>query len=63
MPAWQLRRCPTCQQYTMGALCSKDQTPTQTAHPPKYSLLDKWAAYRRKEKYSQPATAPKNTLA
>lgn len=47
----ELRKCPSCDTYTMGAECPKDSKPTKTAHPPRFTIQDKWARFRRKEKY------------
>ena len=51
-----LRKCVKCGLYTMNdanvkctnAKCGGE---TRAAHPPKYSPVDKYASYRRKEKY------------
>lgn len=44
----KLRKCASCGAYTLKNVhCEK---PTSTAHPPKYSPLDKWAEWRRRAK-------------
>ncbi len=44
----KLKKCLKCGKYTMRAECC---APTQNPHPPKYSPVDKYAKYRRKEKF------------
>ncbi len=46
-----MKKCPSCSAYTLKEECPKCKTPTKSAHPPKYSKEDKYAAYRRKELY------------
>ncbi|VVC02636.1 Ribosome biogenesis protein Nop10 [Candidatus Burarchaeum australiense] len=47
----KLKKCGVCGKYTMKA---KDcGTGTETAHPPKYSPQDKYAEYRRREKFGK----------
>ncbi len=48
-----LKKCVECGRYTLGEKCgdAKCGGETRAAHPPKYSPLDKYASYRRKEKY------------
>lgn len=53
----ELRRCRKCSCYTMKASCPVDGSETGTAHPPKYSPQDKWARYRRNEKYPELSAA------
>ncbi|HIH20951.1 TPA: ribosome biogenesis protein [Candidatus Micrarchaeota archaeon] len=45
----KLGKCVSCGAYTMHEKhCSR---PASAAHPPKFSVQDKYAAYRRKSKY------------
>ncbi|MFH1199438.1 MAG: RNA-protein complex protein Nop10 [Candidatus Micrarchaeota archaeon] len=46
-----LQKCPADSTYTLKAECPKCGEKTKSAHPPKYSKEDKYAAYRRKELY------------
>lgn len=46
-----LRKCVSCKVYTMREKCAKCGGETRAAHPPKYSPVDKWAVYRRKQKF------------
>ncbi|PIO02095.1 ribosome biogenesis protein [Candidatus Micrarchaeota archaeon CG_4_10_14_0_2_um_filter_55_9] len=41
-------KCGKCGKYSLRDECCE---PTQNPHPPKYSPADKYAKYRRKEKY------------
>jgi len=45
----KIKKCAKCGKYTMKREC--DGKETVTAHPPKYSPQDKYAKYRRMEKY------------
>lgn len=45
-----LKKC-ACGVYTLKTTCPKCGNDTKTAHPPKYSFHDKYAKYRRMEKY------------
>ena len=41
----RMRKCEICKSYTLDALhCG---APTSSPHPPKFSIEDKYAAYRR----------------
>ncbi len=42
--------CQTCSLYTMKQLCPKCSGKTVEAKPPKFSLDDKYASYRREVK-------------
>jgi H/ACA ribonucleoprotein complex subunit 3 len=42
----RMRRCALCGAYTLDE--SHCGTATKSPHPPKYSPLDRYAAYRRK---------------
>ncbi|MEM0475331.1 MAG: RNA-protein complex protein Nop10 [Candidatus Norongarragalinales archaeon] len=48
-----LRKCIKCGRYTLRERCANAKCGGETvaAHPPKYSPVDKYACYRRKEKY------------
>ncbi|MBI3190069.1 nucleolar RNA-binding Nop10p family protein [archaeon] len=41
-----IKRCVKCG-YTMRDVCSLCNAKTSTAHPPKFSISDKYAKYRR----------------
>ncbi len=45
-----LRKCPKCAKYSLSQECPCGGG-TLTPHPPKYSVGDKYAQYRRKAKY------------
>jgi H/ACA ribonucleoprotein complex subunit 3 len=49
----KLLKCRKCGIYTMREECQKCGSKTGTTHPPKYSVEDKYAKYRRKEKYGE----------
>ena len=41
----RMRKCEVCKAYTLDAThCGE---PTHSPHPPKFSIDDKYAAYRR----------------
>ncbi|MFQ5997745.1 MAG: RNA-protein complex protein Nop10 [Candidatus Bathyarchaeia archaeon] len=44
---WVLRKCTTCGEYTLKSRCPKCAGRTSIPHPPKFSLDDKYAKYRR----------------
>jgi len=44
----KLRKC--CGSYTIKEKCPKCASLAKTAHPPKFSLSDKYAKYRRMAK-------------
>ncbi|HII38429.1 TPA: RNA-protein complex protein Nop10 [Candidatus Micrarchaeota archaeon] len=46
-----LKKCIKCTNYTLNEKCPKCGFEALAAHPPKFSFEDKYAAYRRKEKY------------
>ncbi|MBI2102281.1 RNA-protein complex protein Nop10 [Candidatus Woesearchaeota archaeon] len=46
----KLHYCSGCQQYTMHDKCPKCGTETHIPKPPKFSLVDKYGAYRREVK-------------
>jgi len=48
-----LKRCPKDGTYTLAESCPKCNEKTLTPHPPKYSIPDKLAVYRRKAKYPE----------
>jgi rRNA maturation protein Nop10 len=45
--AAHIMKCPSCEKYTMKKKCCVD---TVFPRPPKFSLNDKYADYRRKSK-------------
>ena len=47
----RMKKCRSCGKYTLKAECCC--MPATTAHPPKYSPQDKYADYRRREKYGK----------
>ena len=47
----QLKKCPVCNSYTLLASCPDCPSQTLSAHPAKYSPHDKYAVYRRKQKF------------
>jgi len=49
--AVELRRCAKCGRYSMRDCCQEEGAETKSVHPAKYSPQDKWALYRRMEKY------------
>ena len=48
--AEHILRCGRCSVYTMAKVCLTCGIATIASHPPKYSLDDKYANYRREEK-------------
>ncbi len=45
-----MRKCGACGAYTLGALhCGKE---TASPHPPRFSIDDKYASYRRQARES-----------
>jgi H/ACA ribonucleoprotein complex subunit 3 len=48
-----LRKCPTCQEYTLGETCPKCGAKTNVPIPPRYSPEDKYGEYRRRMKKEQ----------
>lgn len=47
----KLFKCVACGEYTLKNVHCEKQT--ASAHPPKYSPIDKWAKYRRLEKFGR----------
>jgi len=47
----KLFKCKSCNVYTLKEKCVKCSESTSSSHPAKYSKEDKYAAYRRKEKF------------
>ena len=45
-----LHKCSSCAKYSLSAKCSCGEE-ALSAHPPKFSFEDKYALYRRKEKF------------
>ncbi|MBI5036204.1 nucleolar RNA-binding Nop10p family protein [Candidatus Micrarchaeota archaeon] len=48
----RLRKCPR-DGYTLKEECAECGEPTKSVHPAPYSPHDKYAQYRRKEKYGK----------
>ena len=42
--------CKSCKKYTLGSSCPSCNEPTIPARPPKFSLNDKYANYKREVK-------------
>lgn len=53
-----MRRCPKDHKYTLQPTCPSCGEKTLTPHPPKFSVPDKLAVYRRKAKYPNPEAMP-----
>ncbi len=47
-----LRRCVSCNRYTLKARCPACDADTESAHPAKYSPDDKYARYRLASRYA-----------
>ncbi|MBM4237358.1 MAG: RNA-protein complex protein Nop10 [Euryarchaeota archaeon] len=43
-----LRKCPKCQEYTLGETCPGCSSETIVPIPPKFSPEDKYGEYRRR---------------
>jgi H/ACA ribonucleoprotein complex subunit 3 len=43
-----LRRCPSCQEYTLGAKCPRCGAQVEVPLPPRYSPDDRYGEYRRR---------------
>ncbi|MFX0115013.1 MAG: RNA-protein complex protein Nop10 [Candidatus Hodarchaeota archaeon] len=43
----RLRKCVSCGHYTLAASCSRCGNQARLAHPPRFSVQDKYAKYRR----------------
>ena len=48
---FQLRKCVSCNHYTLKDKCPKCNEKTKTAHPAKFSPDDKYMKYRLAEMY------------
>ncbi|MGD0422137.1 MAG: RNA-protein complex protein Nop10 [Candidatus Bathyarchaeia archaeon] len=44
---WLLKKCPSCNSYTLKQKCPKCGADTVTPHPPKFSPHDKYAKYKQ----------------
>ncbi|HEV8289547.1 MAG TPA: RNA-protein complex protein Nop10 [Candidatus Norongarragalinales archaeon] len=51
MPQVEMRKCVKCGVYTLQEKCPRDGSETRNPHPAKFSIVDKYAEYRRKAKY------------
>jgi len=45
-----IKKCFSCEIYTLKEKCPKCGKKTRTPHPPKFSPEDKYGKYRRKAK-------------
>ncbi|RLJ04977.1 MAG: RNA-protein complex protein Nop10 [Candidatus Aenigmatarchaeota archaeon] len=45
-----LKKCPRCGAYSLRDICPECGVKTVSAHPPKFSLLDKYGKWRQKAK-------------
>ncbi|MFW9915229.1 MAG: H/ACA ribonucleoprotein complex subunit NOP10 [Candidatus Thorarchaeota archaeon] len=43
----RLRKCVSCGQYSLAKLCRICGNTTRIAHPPRFSIQDKYARFRR----------------
>ncbi|MHA2232272.1 MAG: nucleolar RNA-binding Nop10p family protein [Candidatus Hodarchaeales archaeon] len=43
----RLRKCSSCGQYSLKTLCGICGNQTKISHPPRYSIQDKYARFRR----------------
>jgi len=43
-----LRKCPECQEYTLGEICHRCGSKTIVPIPPRYSPEDRYGEYRRR---------------
>lgn len=48
---FKLMKCKACNIYTIDEKCPKCGEASVIARPPRYSKEDKYASYRRKERY------------
>lgn len=48
--AQHILRCPSCNKYTLQEQCSACSIKTKLVKPPKFSLNDKYAEYRRRQR-------------
>ncbi|MCI0558421.1 MAG: RNA-protein complex protein Nop10 [Nitrososphaera sp.] len=46
-----MRKCTSCNIYTLKKECPRCQSPTSDPHPPRYSPDDKYARYRIADRY------------
>ncbi|MDQ3909029.1 MAG: RNA-protein complex protein Nop10 [Thermoproteota archaeon] len=46
-----VRKCPSCNTYTLKHNCPKCNSITMDPHPPKYSPDDKYVRYRIADRY------------
>ncbi|MFH0961298.1 MAG: RNA-protein complex protein Nop10 [archaeon] len=52
-----IRRCGSCQAYTLRAACPKCGAPASSPHPAKFSPEDTYGKYRRMMKAEAKASA------
>ena len=48
-----IRKCTSCNRYTLKRLCPRCNATTMDAHPPKFSPDDKYARYRIADRYKE----------
>ncbi len=48
-----IRKCHTCNIYTLQHECPKCHSQTADPHPPKYSPDDKYVRYRIADRYTE----------
>ncbi|MBX7075904.1 MAG: RNA-protein complex protein Nop10 [Methanobacteriaceae archaeon] len=46
----KMRKCPSCDTYTIKDVCPNCGGELKVVYPPKYSIEDKYGKYRRKLK-------------
>lgn len=46
-----IRKCNSCNKYTLKLSCPTCGVETKTPHPPKFSPDDRYARYRLRERY------------
>ncbi|MCP8323452.1 MAG: RNA-protein complex protein Nop10 [Candidatus Methylarchaceae archaeon HK02M2] len=46
-----LKKCPSCETYTLKKNCPKCEKITISPHPAKFSLDDRYARYRVRDRY------------
>ncbi|MFP4050318.1 MAG: RNA-protein complex protein Nop10 [Thermoplasmata archaeon] len=46
----KIKKCPSCNSYTLGDYCKECDEKTINPKPPKFSPEDRYGEYRRKQK-------------
>jgi H/ACA ribonucleoprotein complex subunit 3 len=44
---FEMKKCPKCGKYSLKQKCEPCASENEIAHPPKFSIEDKYAKYRR----------------